>query len=186
MVRRLVIAATLAVTPLLAVAGPPATAGAEGVADRIVNDPRVTSLTAYGLNLPPQIRSDKSVQFGKALRIVLAGHPDFWRIGVVSPTLKPVGKGDRITIAFWARAAETQNGAPGKIGRVQLETTPVFRTIFEKSFDVAPEWKLYQVSGTADANYPAGGLNAALHLDSARQVLEIGPVFILDDRQPQP
>jgi hypothetical protein len=165
---------------LLAVAPVAAAQEAQSASDRIVNDPRVAALTPYGLNLPPQIRSDKAVQFGKAMRIALAGHPDFWRVGVIPPTLKPVKKGDRIVIAFWARAEKTENGAPGRIGRVQLEATPVVRTIFEQAFEVGPEWKMYQMKGVADRDYAPGTLNAALHLDSARQVLDIGPVFVLD------
>ncbi|VVT15128.1 conserved exported hypothetical protein [Sphingomonas sp. EC-HK361] len=164
-----------------AVADHPAAAeAAPSAADRIINDPRVPALTAYGLALPPQVRSDKDVQFGKALRISLSGHPDFGRIGVISPTLKPVKKGDRIVIAFWARAEESPAGTPGRIGRVQLEATPKVRAIFEKPFELTADWKMYQLSGTADQDYAPGALNAALHLDVQKQVLGIGPVFILD------
>ncbi|WP_404337104.1 hypothetical protein AB2M62_01215 [Sphingomonas sp. MMS12-HWE2-04] len=182
--RRFFLAATALLSALAVPGSPGAAQSAGGAGDKIINDPRVPALTAYGLNLPPQVRDDKSVQFGKAMRIALSGHADFWRIGVITPTLKPVKKGDRIVIAFWARAVQTENGAPGKIGRVQLEATPVVRTIFEKSFELTPEWKMYQLAGNADQDYKPGALNAALHLDSAKQVLEIGPVFILDYGQP--
>ena len=166
--------------PLLAAVPPPGAAAQQGMADRLVNDPRVEALRPYGLALPPQPRGDKSVQFGKALRFKLSGHADFWRIGVVSPTLKPVRKGDRIVVAFWARATGTDAGAPGKIGRVQLEETPVVRALFEKSFEIGPEWKMYQFAGIAGRDYAPGQLNAALHIDAAKQVLDLGPVFVLD------
>ena len=172
----------LAATLALLAAVPAAAQGA----DRIINDPRVPALTPYGLNLPPQVRDDKSVQFGKMLRIPLKGHGDFWRIGVITPTLKPVKKGDQIVIAFWARATGTENGKPGRIGRVQLEATPVVRAIFEQPFDIGPEWKMYQLKGVADQDYQPGQLNAALHIDAAKQVLDLGPVFILDYGQPTP
>lgn len=175
---RLTALAALCLTAPLAAASSAAAQGS--MADRIVNDPRVDALNPYGLNLPPAIRVDKGVQFGKALRMPLKGHSDFWRVGVTTPVLKPVKKGDRIVIAFWARAVETENGAPGKIGRVQLEATPVIRTVFEQPFEIAPEWKMYQMKGVADRDYPPRALNAALHLDSARQVLDIGPVYVLD------
>ncbi|MET0904586.1 MAG: hypothetical protein ABWY10_00820 [Tardiphaga sp.] len=163
-----------------AVNSPSTAQEAPKAADRIINDPRVPALMPYGLNMPPQIRADKAVQFGKAIRLSLAGQREFWRIGIVTPTLKPVKKGDRVVVAFWAKAGGTKDGAPGRIGRVQLEATPVVRTIFEKAFDIAPEWTMYQLTGAADRDYPAGALNAALHLDSAKQVLDIGPVFILN------
>ena len=161
-------------------------AGQGAAADRLANDPRVEALNPYGLPIPPAVRGDKGVQFGKALRIPLKGHADFWRIGVTTPVLRPVKKGDRIVIAFWARAVETEKGAPGKIGRVQLEATPVIRAIFEQPFEIGPEWKMYQLKGAADRDYAPRELNAALHLDAAKQVLDIGPVYVLDYGQATP
>ena len=120
------------------------------------------------------------------LRFQLKGHSDFWRIGVTTPTLKPVRKGDRIVVAFWARASGTDNNGPGRIGRVQLEATPVIRAIFDQPFDIGPEWKMYQLKGVVDQDYAPGQLNAALHIDAAKQVLDLGPVFVLDYGQPTP
>lgn len=154
--------------------------GTESLSQRLLNDPRVDALQPYGQPIPPAVRGDKGVQFGKALRVRLGGHKDFWRVGVITPLLKPVKKGDSILIAFWARAVETDNGAPGRIGRVQLEATPVIRTIFEQPFDVGPDWKLYQLKGVADRDYAPGALNAAMHLDAAKQVLDLGPLFVLN------
>lgn len=173
--------AALCLTPLfLAAPALGAAQEAPSMADRLSNDPRVDALHPYGLPIPPTVRSDKTVQFGKMLRMPLEGHADFWRIGVVSPTVKPVKKGDRIVIAFWAKATDTKDGAAGKIGRVQLEETPVVRALFEESFDIGPEWKMYQLAGTVERDYAPGQLNAALHLDAAKQVLHLGPVFVLN------
>lgn len=167
---------------LLAAPAVPAAAqgGAATMADRLIDDPRVDALRPYGQAIPPEVRGDKGVQFGRALRVRLHGQPEFGRIGVTAPTLKPVHKGDRIVIAFWARASGADAGAPGRIGRVQLEATPVVRTIFEKSFEIGPEWKMYQLAGTADADYAPGALNAAMHLDVQKQVLDLGPLFVFD------
>ena len=152
----------------------------DSLSQRLLNDPRVDALQPYGQRISPTVRGDKGVQFGKALRVRLGGNKDFWRVGVITPLLKPVEKGDSIVIAFWARAVETENGAPGRIGRVQLEATPVIRTIFEQAFNVGPEWKLYQVKGVADQDYAPSALNAAMHLDAAKQVLDLGPLFVLN------
>ena len=163
-----------------------AAAPEDHMAERLRNDPRVEALGPYGQRIGPEIRRDEGVQFGKALRFQLSGNPDFAHIGLVSPLLKPVKKGDKIVIAFWARAERTEGGAPGRIGRVQLEATPKIRTIFEQPFEVGKEWKLYQFSGIADADYEPKALNAALHLDVAKQVLDIGPVFVFDYGSPAP
>lgn len=171
--RALAVATLLAATTAVA-------AQEASMADRLVNDFRVEALVPYGQAIAPVPRGDKGVQFGKMLRFKLKGSPDFAHIGVVSPVMKPVRKGDKIVIAFWARATETDGGLPGKIGRVQLEETPVVRTIFEKSFDIGAEWKMYQFSGTVANDYKPRALNAALHIDSVKQTLDIGPVFVFD------
>jgi hypothetical protein len=155
-------------------------AAQDATAERLRNDPRVEALQPYGQPIPPVIRSDKSVQFGKALRVRLKGSKEFWRVGVTTPLLKPVKNGDRIVIAFWARASGTENGGGGRIGQVQLEATPVIRTIFGQGFDIGPEWKMYKLEGAADRDYPPGALNAAMHLDAVKQVLDLGPLFVLD------
>ncbi|KQT35218.1 hypothetical protein ASG29_03660 [Sphingomonas sp. Leaf412] len=170
----------LAVAPTSSVATAQGGAAPLGAADRLVNDPRVDALRPYGLALPPAVRADKGVQFGKALRFKLSGHADFWRIGVTTPTTRAIRKGDRIVVAFWARATGTDMNLPGRIGRVQLEETPVVRALVEKPFEIGPEWKMYQMSGRVDRDYAPGQLNAALHVDAAKQVLDIGPVFVLD------
>ena len=150
-------------------------------AQRLVNDPRAEALRPYGSPIPPEVRSDKTVQFDKALRVpISSAATDFWRVGVTTPSLKPVKEGDRIVVAFWARAQRTQDGVPGKICRVQLESTPAVRTIFEQGFDVTPEWKMYKLTGKADRSYAVGGINAAFHLACAKQTIDLGPVFILD------
>ena len=174
----LLVAFCLAVVALASATASAQEAG--GLAERLLNDPRVEALRPYGQRILPEVRTDKSVQFGKALRVRLKGDKEFWRIGVTTPVLKPVKKGDRIVIAFWAKASGTEDGAPGRIGRVQLEATPVIRTIFEQAFEIGPEWKMYQLEGVADRDYAPEALNAALHLDAAKQVLDLGPLFVLN------
>ena len=177
-------AALLAAPVIAAMAQEPAPAAksAEALfAERLINDPRADTLLPYGQAIAPVARSDKSVQFGKALRMQISSPSlEIGRIGLTTPTLKPVKQGDRIVIAFWARAQRTEAGTPGKLCRVQLEATPVIRAVFDQTFDITPEWTMYKLSGKADRAYPAGGLNAAFHLACAKQTIDIGPVFILD------
>ncbi|MEG3086770.1 hypothetical protein [Sphingomonas sp. PB4P5] len=180
-----VLGAAALAAPVIAAAGQEAAPSAQSAealfAQRLINDPRAEALRPYGQPIAPVARSDKTVQFGKALRIQISSPTlEFGRIGAITPTLKPVKEGDRLVVAFWARAQKTQDNAPGKLCRVQLEATPVVRALFDQPFDVTPEWKMYKLSGKADRAYPAGGLNAAFHLACAKQVIDIGPVFILD------
>lgn len=162
-------------------AATPPTPSAGDLTDRILNDPRPAAFRPYGLRLPPRVRNDKAVQFGKALRMPIdsAAPPDF-RIGMTLPVLKPIKRGDKVVIAFWARAHETEGGAPGKIARVQLElATAPHRALFAQPVVVGSEWRMHQVAGVADGDYAPMALNAAMHLAAAKQVIDIGPVFVL-------
>ena len=43
---------------------------------------------------------------------------------------------------------------------------------------------MYQFKGVADRDYKPRALNAAMHLDAAKQVLDLGPLFVVDNGQP--
>ena len=76
---------------------------------------RPETFRPYGLEPPPSARNDKSVQFGKALRIsVDRAYAETWKIGMTVPVLKPIKVGNKVVVAFWARAHETQAGAAGR------------------------------------------------------------------------
>lgn len=161
-------------------AAPPEAGGAE-VAERVVNDPRPETFSAWGVNPPPRVRRDEGVQFGKALRVPIRGaSPQPWASGLNVPVLKPVEAGDGLAIAFWARAERTEEGAPGRIARVQLEhSARPHRALFGQSFEVGPEWKMYSLTGETDQGYGARALQVTMHLAAAKQTLDIGPVFVL-------
>src|SRR3954471_22974728 len=69
---RMLSLAALCLTPaFLAAPSLGAAQDTPSMADRLANDPRVEALRPYGFPLVPPVRSDKSVQFGKMLRIPL-------------------------------------------------------------------------------------------------------------------
>ena len=43
---------------------------------------------------------------------------------------------------------------------------------------------MYQLKGASDRDYKPGELNAAMHLDSAKQILDVGPLFVFNYGQP--
>lgn len=151
------------------------------IEDQIANNPLPDGFSPYGAT--PKIIKDPKVQFGKAMRITVptAKPAEPWSVGLNVPLTKPVKKGDKLVLAFWARAEKTEGGAPGKLANVQIQQAAApFTGLFGKPFEVGPEWAMHQVSGVADADYAVGTLNAAVHFGGAAQVIDMGPVFILD------
>ncbi|MCD2323673.1 hypothetical protein LQ953_06540 [Sphingomonas sp. IC-56] len=153
----------------------------DNIEDRIINVPAPAAFTVYGLGSTPKARKDDSVQGGQALRIVVPGGSDKpYSIGVISPITKPVKKGDNLVLAFWGR--KVKGDAPtAKVANLQVSLAKEpYSTVFRGEAEVGPEWKMFDVKGTADRDYAAGEIVATLHLATGNHTIDIGPVFLLD------
>jgi hypothetical protein len=170
--------ALAAATTLFAAA--PAAAQDE-IAKQIVNEPSPASFSVYGLPEKPRIRKDAAVQGGQALRVVIPGKgANPYAVGLLAPVRKAIKKGDRLVLAFWARFDKAE-GPTVNIGNasVQLATAP-YTAFFGKPVDIGPEWKLYSIEGVSDRDYAPGEVTISLHLATGKQVVDIGPIFLLD------
>jgi hypothetical protein len=150
---------------------------------KIINRPPVTAWRIDGISGKPNLRNDPAVQYGKALRIDVPGkgeHP--WSIAASNSIDKPVKAGDNLVLAFWARLEKGENGATTATlpyNAVQMVAAP-YTAVFAQPVTIGPEWKMVQVEGKADRNYAAGQLNITVHLATAKQIVDLGPVFLLD------
>ncbi len=150
----------------------------------LLNNPNPDTLQVYGLpgGGKPKSIKDPKVQFGKAIRIDTPGSGNPWSVGVNSPLVKPVKKGDKLMVAFYARLEKGQDGATTAqvaAGQLQLSAAP-YTSLFGKPCEISLEWKLCQAIGRADRDYAKGELSAALHVNTARQTIDLGAVAVLD------
>lgn len=169
----------------LLVGAPLAVAGAQNAADlakEIVNDPTNPQVDGAKASL----HDDAKVQGGKALRIEVVrkgAHP--WDATVGGPINKPVKAGDKLVLAFWARLEKGENGATTTTlpyDAIQLSAAP-YSTVLSGSNEIGPDWKLEQVTGKADRDYPAGTLKVTIQLATAKQTVDFGPIIVLDTGQ---
>ncbi|HEX4738104.1 MAG TPA: carbohydrate binding domain-containing protein [Allosphingosinicella sp.] len=150
---------------------------------KIINRPPVTAWQLQGVSGKPNVRNDPAVQYGKALRIDVPGkgeHP--WSIAASNAVDKPVKAGDNLVLAFWARLEKGENGATTATlpyNAVQMAADP-YTAVIAQPVTIGPEWKMVQVQGKADRNYGAGQLTITVHLATAKQIVDLGPVFLLD------
>jgi hypothetical protein len=93
----------------------------------------------------------------------------------------PIAKGDKIVVAFWARAPKLEGDAttPIPFAGVSLAAAP-YTPLVSGSAAIGREWKLHQVTGVAAADAAGGATMVALHLGAAKAVLEFGPIFVID------
>ncbi|MGY2736964.1 hypothetical protein [Sphingomonas sp. UYP23] len=144
--------------------------------------------SAYGPTQTSKVVADKTVQGGQAYRVeITAEGPEVYTDGATSPIQKAIAKGDRLFLAFWARAPKLADGktTPIPFAGLQLAQAPYTQFVLG-SVDVGEAWKLYEIRGTADADYPAGQVNVALHLSAEKGTIDLGPVFVLDFGQGKP
>jgi hypothetical protein len=172
-----------AVAALLALVGPAAGQEADDLAQRIISVPVPTAYRVDGVQSGARVRSDSSVQGGRALRVPVPGRSDqAWSVSVAVPITQAVHAGDQLILAFWARLEQGENGATSAslpYNAVQLAAAP-YTALFTGPATVGPAWEMHEVRGRADRDYAAGDLNVSLHLATGRQTVDIGPVFVLN------
>jgi hypothetical protein len=166
----------------LAAAAPAlAQAGDDDILSKLVNVPAPGAHRVDGGT--GRVRGDSTVQGGKALRVEVPGRSQqTWDVAVGSSVTRPVKAGDTLVLAFWARLEKGEGGAATAslpYNAVQLAAAP-YTPLFTKPMTIGTEWKMYEARGKADKDYPAGALNVAIHLATAKQTIDIGPVFVLD------
>ena len=145
----------------------------------IINDPGAPQVSGAR----PRLRDDPAVQGGKALRVQVrrkGANPS--DVSVQTTISQPVKAGDELLFAFWARLEEGEGGATTATlpsNAVQQSVAP-WDWLLGGPVEIGPEWKLHELRGKAGKDYPAGTLNATIHLASAKQTVDLGPLIVVN------
>jgi hypothetical protein len=159
---------------------------AADIARRIISNPAPQSYRLDGVRSGGGVRRDPSVQGGRALRVPVPGRSEQpWSVSVAVPITRAVKAGDNLVLAFWARLESGENGAATSIlpyNAVQMAGAP-YTPVFTGPVTIGREWQMHELRGRANRDYAAGELNVSIHLATARQTVDIGPVFVLNMEQ---
>lgn len=145
----------------------------------IINNPAEPQVTGAS----PKLREDPAVQGGTALRIAVrkkGANP--WDVAVETAIDQPVKAGDSLLFAFWARLEEGEEGATSSTlpyNGVQLSAAP-YTGLFVAPVTIGPEWQMHEVRGRAERDHAAGTLKATVHLATARQTVDLGPLMVVN------
>jgi hypothetical protein len=150
------------------------------ILQKAINTPAV-AYTFYGAGQTSRaVKAD--VAGGHALQVtVQTPGANVWDVGATSPIARPIAKGDKIVVAFWARAPRLSGDAttPIPFAGVSLSAAP-YTPLVSGSAAIGREWTLHQVTGVAGADAAGGAAMVSLHLGAAKAVLEFGPIFVID------
>ena len=114
---------------------------------------------------------------GHAFRVKADKGANPWDAQANSPVNGAINQGDVIMLMYYARAAEPAAGGSKLTARIQATSAPWTATM-DMTSDIGTEWKSYCAHRVASATLPKSSVS--IHLATAKQVIELGPVFVFN------
>jgi hypothetical protein len=127
----------------------------------------------------PKYFEVKGIPGERAFRIKATKGVNPWDVQASSPIQGAINEGDVIMLMYYARAAEPAEGGSKLAARVQLGSAP-YTSVLEMTSAISEEWKNYCAHRVATATLPEKKSTVSIHLATAKQVIELGPVFVFN------
>lgn len=158
----------------------PSAAAQPSIFDKAVNEPGI-GWKLYGPDQSGKQVPAADVPGGNAVQVkVSRAGANPWDSGASYPTIKPIAAGDTMLVMVYLRAPGATDAAPVTIPIGAGGSEPPYTPIVTEPVQVGPSWKRYYASGVANQAYAAGKANISVQLAGAKQVIEVGPAFLLD------
>lgn len=151
---------------------------------RLMNDPSISTVSAYGADQTNEVVASPDMPGGQALRVsVTHGVGDSYSVGTSSPVRGDIRKGDVVFFAIYARATETSNeGQYGTISAINVQSNQDPWTVVAGTAAQAPlnTWRVFYGYGTAPIDIASGGATLSAQIGRRKQTIEFGPAFVFD------
>lgn len=173
-----IIALSLAAAPIGLIAAP--APQQPSIFDKAINNPGL-GWEVYGPNQKAREVPAAEVPGGNAVRVqVSKAGANPWDAGASYPAVKPVAAGDTLLVMVFLRAPDAPAGTtvpiPIGAGGADAPYTP----IAAETIQVGAGWKRYYAAGVSPQAFAAGKARISVQLAGAKQVIELGPAFLLD------
>jgi hypothetical protein len=172
-IKRLAVLAGTIATFVLAV---PAQAD-DDITKHLISNPNVGSWLIYGPTQTNKKIKDAQVQGGNAIEASATGVGQPYASAAQVDVTQKIMKGDHIVCAVWLKAKDPATATLH--GRLQINSAP-YTGLAEKDFTINDQWQLYTLEADADQDYDKGKLVFAVHLNGAKQTVDLGPAFVLN------
>lgn len=156
----------------------PVTSGS--IIDKAVNQPGI-GWEMYGDSQRAKQVPAAEVPGGNAVRVQISKRgQNPWDAGATYPTIKPIASGDTILVMVYLRAPDMKGTDTAPVTVAAGASEAPYASFASETVQVGAGWKRYFASGTATQAYAPGKARIALQLAGAKQVIEMGPAFLLD------
>jgi hypothetical protein len=127
----------------------------------------------------PKYFEVKGIPGEHAFRIKASKGVNPWDVQASSPIQGAINEGDVIMLMYYARAAEPAEGGSTLNARIQMNAPP-WTSVLDMTSPITEEWKSYCAHRVATATLAEKKSSVSLHLATAKQVIELGPVFVFN------
>ncbi|HEV7607027.1 MAG TPA: hypothetical protein VGO61_06805 [Steroidobacteraceae bacterium] len=150
----------------------------EDIASRMIN--KDTNGAWYVQPDKPKAKHIKADVPGEyAFRIKANKGVNPWDVQASSPVAGAINEGDVIMLNYFARAEEPAEGGSSLTARIQLAGPP-YSSVLEMTSKISGEWKSYCAFRVASASIPEKRSSVSIHLATAKQVIDLGPVLVFN------
>jgi hypothetical protein len=127
----------------------------------------------------PKYFEVKGIPGEHAFRIKASKGVNPWDVQASSAIQGAINEGDVIMLMYYARAEEPAEGGSTLTARIQLNAPP-WSSALEMTSKISEVWKYYCAHRVATTAMPEKKGSVSIHLATARQVIELGPVFVFN------
>ena len=147
----------------------------------LLHSPTNIKWEPYGKNKTAKVVDSADAPSGQAIQIeVKRKAKEPWDVRMKAPFETDVANGEEVAIYVWMRAAKLPKGTDsGKVDVVLGRNVKPYDTVVVHEVNPTEEWKMYRVSGTAGADFPAADSDMGFNLGKAKQTIEFGPFYAI-------
>jgi hypothetical protein len=150
----------------------------EDIASRMIN--KETNGAWFFQPETPKAKHIKAAVPGDyAFRVKATKGRNPWDVQASSPVAGTINEGDVIMLNYFARAEEPAEGGSSLTARIQLAASP-YTSVLDVTSKISGEWKSYCAFRVASASIAESKSNVSIHLATAKQVIDLGPVLVFN------
>ena len=150
----------------------------EDIASRMIN--KETNGAWYFQPDKPKAKVIKApVPGDHAFRVKATKGRNPWDVQASSPIAGAINEGDVIMLNYFARAEVPAEGGSSLTARIQLAAAP-YSSVLDMTSMISGEWQSYCAFRVASASIADNNSNVSIHLATADQVIDLGPVLVFN------